>query len=270
MSSLSHVHIVTIALNVPGPVAAAYLRDLGATILKVEPPTGDPLLSICPGWYDELHRGIQVERLDLKRPVDRERMGGALDHAHLLLSSQRPSALVRLGLDAATLAAAPRTAHVRTLNIVGELARPEVAGHDLTYLARAGLLGRDLPRTLVADVLGAARAAAVAQTLLHQAPGARATVGLFDSLDPLIAARRHGLTSEGAVLGGGLPAYGIYPTRDGHLAVAALEPHFQSRLYRALDLPEGSALTRAFLHRTGAEWEAWAAAHDLPISVVGP
>lgn len=254
------------ALNAPGPVAAAHLRDAGAQVTKVEPPGGDPLAAFSPGWYGELHAAVTVARLDLKTTAGAASMRSLLADADLFLSSQRPSALQRLALDPASLAGDERTRHVRTLNIVGELDRPEVAGHDLTYLAQAGLLGREMPRALVADILGAERTFATALQLLRQPPGTGAQVGLFDSLRPLAAALRHGLTAPRALLGGGLPAYGVYDALEGRVAIAALEPHFQERLYRLLELPFGSDLTAAMRRRPAHEWQAWGVAHDVPIA----
>ena len=93
--------IVTIALNIPGPVTASHLKGIGCRVVKVEPPTGDPLEASCPTLYQELHEGITVEQLDLKRDAGRTRMRELLQSADLLLTSQRPSALARLGLDRA-------------------------------------------------------------------------------------------------------------------------------------------------------------------------
>ena len=62
------VRIVSMAQNVPGPVAVARLVAGGARAIKIEPPWGDPLEGLCKPWYDELHRGVAVERLDLKSP----------------------------------------------------------------------------------------------------------------------------------------------------------------------------------------------------------
>ena len=266
MLPLHGVRVVTIAVNVPGPLVASHLRAHGAHVIKVEPPAGDPLETFSPGLYGELREGVVVERLDLKSDAGRAAMQAHLNEADLFLASQRPTALARLGLDGDTLLA-PGSPHqrLRWLNIVGELSRPEVAGHDLTYLAQASLLGREMPRTLVADVLGAERAFATALLLLRQPPGARASVGLFDSLAPLAAILTHRLTGAHGVLSGQLPAYGIYDARDGRIAVAALEPHFRRQLYEALDLPDGAPLAAAFVTRTPAEWEAWALERDLPL-----
>jgi alpha-methylacyl-CoA racemase len=269
MRPLSGIRVVTIAVNVPGPLAVSKLRDAGAQVTKVEPPDGDPLEGFCASWYRELHDGITTRRLDLKSEAGAEQMRGLLADTDLFIGSQRPAALARLGLDAATLLAPGcPTSALRWLNIVGECEQPEIAGHDLTYLARAGLLGTDLPRTLMADVLGAESAFARALLLLREPPGTAANVGLFDSLASLVAPLRHGLTSPGGVLGGGMPAYGVYPAREGRVAIAALEPHFRANLYQALGRAEGSTLRDAFYDRSAAEWETWALERDLPLSAV--
>jgi alpha-methylacyl-CoA racemase len=269
MLPLAGVRVVTIALNVPGPLAASHMRDQGARVVKIEPPQGDPLEGFCRTWYEELHHEVVVQRLDLKSDPGRTRMHSVLMDSDLFLASQRPSALARLGLDAATLLQPhAATAHLRWLNIVGEIERPEVAGHDLTYLARARLLGTEVPRTLVADVLGAERAFSTALLLLRQPQGTHATIGLFDSLDPLMAPLAHKLTGPDSLLGGMLAAYGIYEAREGRIAVAALEPHFRARLYEELHLPMGSDLSEAFRTRAAAEWERWALELDLPINAI--
>ena len=257
--------IVSIALNVPGPVAVARLVAEGAQAIKVEPPGGDPLHGLCRRWYDDLHRGIAVERIDLKTAEGSARMMLLLRGADVFLASQRPAALARLGLDAPSLKAAfPALCHV---NIVGDTANPEEPGHDLTYQARAGLLGRALPPTLFADMAGAERAHAAIKDVIHH-PGASREVGLYDALSDLAAPLRYGLTATGGHLGGGNPAYGIYAARDGAIAVTALEPHFRARLYEGLGLADGADPSAVFTTRTAIEWEQWAADRDLPLAAI--
>lgn len=265
MSILSDVRVVSIALNLPGPMAASHLRDFGATVLKVEPPSGDPMRLYTASWYDEMHVGVRVRTLDLKTDAGRAAFLDELAGADLLITSQRPSALARLRVDHASLVGHPATAHIRSLAIVGDRQRPEVAGHDLTYAASAGLVGSELPRTVVADILCAERATTMALALLRQPPGSSAEVGIFDTLSGLVAARRHRLTTPGDLLGGGLPEYGLYAAREGRVAVAALEPHFRTRLYAALELTEGASLEQVFRSRSAEEWEAWADQRDLPL-----
>ena len=178
----------------------------------------------------------------------------------------RPAALARLGLDAASLA--HDYPSLRHLNIIGDTAHPEHAGHDLTYQAQHGLVRGQMPLTLVADMVGAERVYAEAIELMNDAPGSNRVVGLANVIHDLTAPLRHGLTTSGGPLGGGNPAYGLYAAREGMVAVAALEPHFRARLFESLGLPDGSDPSVAFATRTAREWETWAIAHDLPIVAV--
>lgn len=260
------MNIVTIAQNVPGPVATARLVQRGARAIKIEPPGGDQLAGLCPAWHEELHRGIDVHRLDLKSTGGIGALRAMLRECDIFLASQRPAALARLGLDAATVAREfPNTRH---LNIVGDTRNPDAAGHDLTYLAQHGLLGTAMPLTLIADLVGAERACTAAIELMQEPPGSSRVVGLADAIHDLAAPLRHGLTAPGGVLGGGNPAYRIYPAREGAIAVAALEPHFRARLYESLGLADGADPGPVFMTRTAPEWEQWARTLDLPLVAV--
>ena len=253
------------ALNVPGPVALSRAVADGAHAIKIEPPWGDPLATLCKAWYDDLHKGIRIEQLDLKSIAGMTRIRELLDDADIFFASHRPSALARLLLDAASLA--PDYPALRHVNLVGDTANPEEAGHDLTYQARAGLLNDRLPLTLIADMVGAERAHAVLKDVMHH-PGAVRVVGLFDALRDLAAPLYRGLTGDGRHLGGSNPAYAIYQTRDGAIAVAALEPHFRSALYEGVGLEDGADLAAIFATKTAAEWEQWAVKHDLPLVAI--
>ena len=53
-NALKGLKVLNLAVNVPGPWAAARLGMFGAEVTKVEPPTGDPLEAWCPSWYAEM------------------------------------------------------------------------------------------------------------------------------------------------------------------------------------------------------------------------
>lgn len=258
--------IVSMAQNVPGPVAIARLVADGATAIKIEPPWGDPLSGLCQTWYDELHHGVPVVRLDLKHEDGRRALTDLLGSADVFMASHRPAALERLGLDALSLSR--RFPLLRHLNIVGDTAHPDEPGHDVTYQAKAGLLQHRLPKTLLADLFGAERAYAAVIEMMHRGTGGRRVVGLFDALTVLTAPMRHGLTAPGGPLGGGDPAYGVYAAHDGAVAVGALEPHFRERLYAALGLADGAPLAPTLATKTAVEWEQWAAERDIPIKAI--
>src|SRR5258706_6126896 len=271
---LEGIRVVTMALNLPGPLACARLRELGAAVTKVEPPAGDPFERFCPGWYRRLHHGLEVVSLDLKSDPGREAFGGMLDDADLLVTAQRASALARLRLDPGQLARShPRLCHVAITGLAAP--HDEVPGHDLTYLAAEGLVSPpELPRTLYADVSGAERAVSIALALLvsrlRSGKGAAAQAPLADAASALSQPLHEGLTRPGALLGGGAAGYNLYAARDGWVAVAALEPHFAKALAEKLQLREltAEALGRHFATRDARYWEDWARVHDLPIVAV--
>lgn len=271
---MQDVKIVSLALNVPGPVAAARLTKLGAAVIKVEPPAGDATSTVAATWYQSLCQGQTVLRLDLKEPDGRAKLDGLLAKADLLLASFRPSALERLGLDWESL-------HLRhpKLCFVGIIGYPaplqERTGHDLTYQSDLGLLRPpQMPATLFIDLAGAERAVSMALALLNQAArkgeAGCAWVSLQECARDLAEPLKAGLTSSGGLLGGGYPLYGFYRANDGWIAIAALEPHFAERLLAELGLEkaERSALERIFLQRKAASWEKWAADLDLPLVAV--
>jgi alpha-methylacyl-CoA racemase len=263
---LNGVRVVCVAVNLPGPAAAARLAELGACVTRVEPLSGDPLEAVCPELYARLAAGQTLLRLDLKDPAGRAELDALLADADVLITSSRPSALARMGLDELE-ARHPDLVHVA---IVGHAAPDqERAGHDLTYVAGHGLVSPPrLPQTLVADLGGAERAVTAAVALLvGRARGAAvrsAEVALADSAAFFALPREYGLTTPEGPLGGGSPFYGLYEAEGGWVAVAALEPHFRERLVAELDAPA----QHTFRGRTPQVWEQWASENDLPIAAV--
>ena len=271
---LQGVKVVSVALNAPGPVAAARLTKLGANVTKIEPPTGDAIKTAAPGWYESLCQGQTVLRLDLKSPEGRAQLDDLLAQADLLLASFRPSALQRLGLDWESLHARhPRLCFV---GIVGYAAPfEERTGHDLTYQCDAGLLRPpQMPPTLFIDLAGAERAVSMALALLNRAARSSqagcAWVSLHECARDLAAPLKAGLTTSSGLLGGAYPLYGFYRASDGWIAIAALEPHFAERLLSELGLKQAdrTALEKIFRQRKAASWEKWATEIDLPLVAV--
>jgi crotonobetainyl-CoA:carnitine CoA-transferase CaiB-like acyl-CoA transferase len=266
---LTGVRLVCVAINLPGPAAAARLAELGASVTKVEPPSGDPLQAVSPELYGRLTDGQTALRLDLKDAAGRARLHELLADADVLLTSSRPSALARMGLARDEIEARhPQLVHVA---IVGHPAPDqERPGHDLTYVAAHGLVSPpQLPQALVADLGGAERAATAAVALLHArergAEGRYAEIALADSAAFFALPWEHGLTIPNGPLGGGSPFYGLYEAGGGWVGVAALEPHFRERLATELG---GEPTEETFRSRTPGEWEQWAEEHDLPIAAV--
>jgi len=268
---LEGLFVVSTALNVPGPVALARLTSMGARAVKIEPPGGDPLIRHCREWYDVLHDGIDIDRLDLKTPEGQNRLEDHLSTAAVLITAQRQAALQRLGLHWERLH--ERFPHLCQVAIVGfSPPRENEPGHDLTYLAAEGLVNPpDVPRTLAVDLVGAERAVSAVFAARAACGGDGAgrciDVALSDVAHMLAAPLRHGLTAPGAILGGGFPGYRLYRGRHGWLAVAALEPRFLERLRDELHGAElcEDRLAAMFATRTAIECERWGRDHDVPI-----
>jgi len=273
---LADVRVVTLALNLPGPACVRRLADLGASVIKIESPSGDPLRLYARDYHRELHEGIPIHHLDLKSDAGQAALSALLEEAQLLVTAQRPAALARLGLDFANIRRL--WPHLSQVAIVGHAAPFEDrAGHDLTYLAEAGLLQPPaLPATLMADLLGAERAVSAALCVLRAAQksgqGEYSQVALADAATVLAAPARHGLTRPDGLLGGAHAGYRLYRTADGWLALAALEPHFLQRLVTTLNLPgaDADSLAAAFIMRTGKHWQEWALREDIPLTVLPP
>ncbi|MGO4394955.1 CoA transferase [Variovorax sp. M-6] len=275
---LAGVRVLSLALNLPGPAALLRCRAMGATCLKFEPPSGDPMGHYNPPAYAALHQGVTVEVVDLKAEAGRERLHRALADCDVLLTSFRPSALAKLGLGWEALQARhPRLSQVAIVGAPGE--RAEEPGHDLTYLAESGLVtGTALPPTLYADMGGALLASeAVLQAALHarSSPdaGIYLEVALNAAADWLALPRTWGLTTPAGAVGGAHAGYRVYPCADGRVAVAALEPHFAARLCEAAGLAAGDmlapvtheALAAWIARRTRAELDAVARERDVPL-----
>jgi alpha-methylacyl-CoA racemase len=275
------INVVSLAVNLPGPLTAARYAEMGARVTKVVPPGGDPLAWVSPDWHEHLKEDQEELTLDLKSGDGQATLAERLMGADVLLTATRPAALERLGLGWERICIAfPRLCHVA---IVGYGPPDEDrAGHDLTYQATAGLLEPPagsraqpaFPRIPLADYAGSERAVSATLALLWQRErtgrGGQATVSLVEALKPYAHALCYGLLAPGTLLGGASPLYGLYQTSDGWVALASLEPHFQERIRQGLGLAQltGIALSDAFERRTSDEWDQWAKQIDVPLAAV--
>lgn len=285
LKPLRGVRVLSLALNLPGPAALMRLRAMGATCIKAEPPgpqgaSGDPMGQYNPTAYATMHGGIKVLTVDLKTDKGQQQLHKALARTDVLLTSFRPSALLKLGLGWKALHKAyPALSVVAIVGAPG--ARAEEPGHDLTYLADAGLVtGLDLPATLFADMGGALMASeATLKAVLAQktsGKGAFQEVALSDAAAWLALPRSWGLTQPKGAVGGAHAGYRVYPCKDGRVAVAALEPHFAASLCAAAGVAvDGMAtLFKPATHQaiatflagqTRKQLDALAVARDIPL-----
>jgi crotonobetainyl-CoA:carnitine CoA-transferase CaiB-like acyl-CoA transferase len=270
---LEGVVVVSLAINLPGPLTAARFSKLGARVTTVLPPSGDPLKLHLPEWFAELHVGQELVTLDLKTPEGIVELDALLATADILITSSRPTSLARLGLDPETVSRKyPRLCQIA---IVGESgANAENPGHDLTYQSKSGLVHPPaMPITLIADMAGSERATQIAlAALYHRERTGEAThqeVALADVTYDMAEPNRRGLTKPGGGLGGGLGLYGIYETQEGWIALAAIEPHFAQRIMSELNVDASvEAFAHVFKTKSATQWEHWAKEKDIPLVAI--
>jgi crotonobetainyl-CoA:carnitine CoA-transferase CaiB-like acyl-CoA transferase len=235
---LAGLLVVDLTRYLPGPFASRELLRLGARVVRLEAPGGDPLASLAPAWHEALNAGKESVELDLKADPEagRELCAGA----DVVLESFRPGVVERLGIGPGDLP--DRIVYCSFTGFGPDDLR---VGHDLNYQGWAGLLADTapaMPPVQVADLGAALRAVAeiLAALLVRERTGRgdHVVVSLTHGAHEL-AAHRLGGEPIPRLLTGGLACYRIYPTADGrHLTVAALEPRFFRRLCELLGSPE--------------------------------
>ncbi|MEV7176028.1 CaiB/BaiF CoA-transferase family protein [Kitasatospora sp. NPDC093679] len=288
---LAGVRVVELAGLGPGPFAAMLLADLGADVVRVDRP-GPPPLGPAPA-LDLTNRNKRSVLVDLKAPDGPAAVLDLVARADLLIEGYRPGVAERLGVGPARcLARNPALVYGRMTGWGQDGPLADRAGHDIGYIATAGVLGLvagepggppGVPANLLGDYAGGSLYLAVG--LLAALHHARAT-GTGQVVDAAVVDGSAHLTSmlwglkaaghwhdtRGAnLLDGGAPYYALYRTADGgHMAVGALEPQFYAEFARLLglgaDAPGQHDLARwpelrtliadRFATRTRADWTA--------------
>jgi alpha-methylacyl-CoA racemase len=236
---LAGLLVVDLTRYLPGPFASRELLRLGARVVRLESPEGDPMRAIAPGWEAALNAGKESVACDLKSDPE---LGHALcSRADVVLEGFRPGVTDRLGLGSAQLPDTVVYCSITGFGSDGRHARR--AGHDLNYLGWAGTLtdtAPALPPVQIAD-LGAGALAAVAEVLAalysreRTGRGRRIEISMTHGSHRFAAHRLGGEPIE-RLLTGGLACYRVYETADGrHLTVTAVEPKFFRRLCELID-----------------------------------
>lgn len=262
---LSDLLILDLSAYLPGPFASGILADLGARVLKVEPPHGDPTRAIPPhdvrgvsASFGALNAGKESLVLDLKSAAGVELFLQLVPQGDVLLEGFRPGVTERLGIGPEVcLERNPRLVYCRLTGYGQEGPYRERAGHDLNYQAYSGCLGLGAaegaqpatPGIQTGDLLGGyAAAVGILAALRDRTPAGGGRVVDVSILDALVQAQgihfaghRLGLRAEARrmPLNGGIPCYDVYPTScGGHVALAALEPKFWATFCEIVARPE--------------------------------
>jgi alpha-methylacyl-CoA racemase len=257
---LKGLRVLDLSQYLPGPFATRLLADMGAEVVKVEPPGGDPLRTIDtsakPGgvspFYRMINAGKTILVLDLKSKVDQDAFAKLVARADVLLESFRPGVLERLGFGPeGLLELNPALVHC-ALSGFGQTGPYRlVAGHDLGYTAVAGALdATGMPETPVipyppmADHAGALQAVVtILGALLARRRGGKGCFLDISLSESLLSWQAPALTVPpargAAVINGGAAFYQIYRTADGRfVTLCPLEPKFWANFCQAVGRPE--------------------------------
>jgi len=259
---LEGVHVIDLSQYIPGPFATRQLSDLGADVIKVEPPTGDPMRHFMhhgePGdqaspIYRHLNRGKRIVNLDLKSGSGKQVLSRLITDADIVLESFRPGVLARLGFDRETLDKINPKLIFCSLSGFGQNGPYRLrAGHDVNFCSLTsmhfGYRKADTPVIgfpPLADHAGAMQASIAMLAALHARhqhdSGAFLDISLFEtSLSwqylPLLFDGEENMQN---LLNGGAACYNIYQCEDGtYFSLGALEPHFWNNFCQALKNPD--------------------------------
>jgi alpha-methylacyl-CoA racemase len=239
---LAGMLVVDLTRYLPGAFASRELLRLGARVVRLEPPEGDPMRHVAPAWDEALNGGKESVACDLKAEPELAR--ALLERADIALEGFRPGVAARLGVGPDSVPESVVYCSITGFGAEGPHAAR--AGHDLNYLGWAGVLedtAPGLPPVQPADLAAGALGAVVevlAAVLERQRTGrgARLTISMTHGSHRLVSHRLGGDPLP-RFLTGGLACYRIYKTSDGRLlTVGALEPKFFLRLCEVIGRPE--------------------------------
>lgn len=257
---LAGIRVLDFSTLLPGPLTSHLLALAGAEVTRVERPGGDPVRHMIPGVYEGLNPGKRSIMIDLRAEGAATLVARAVGGADVVVTNLLPRGRRALGLDHATLSAVnPAIVSCALVGYGAGSALAELPGHDLNFLATAGVLaltgnGEDPGGPLgvaLADVAGAWSAFSAILLALHK----RARTGRGEEIEVALADAALGFTgnrlaewaARGMMPPTERPAYGVFRAADGlWLSVAAIEDRFWAGLCTALD------------------WEDWA--HDAGLA----
>jgi len=254
---LDGVRVLDLSQYIPGPFATRQLADLGANVIKIEPPSGDPMRwfmfqddeSVSP-IYRHINRGKRISRLNLKSDQAKKVLTNLLADADVLLESYRPGVLERLGFSRGRLKQInPRLIHC-ALSGYGQTGPYKTrAGHDVNYLAGSGILALSgteerpvMTYPPLADHAGAIQASTAILAALYarekNQQAAFLDISLFESALAwnYLSILNNTKLRAADILNGGAACYNIYQCADGaFVSLGAIEAHFWQRFCTAVD-----------------------------------
>ena len=260
---LSGLRVLDLTRVLSGPFCTALLGDLGADVLKVEAPEGDSVrgqgaMKDGLSWYfAQFNRNKRSIRLDLRKPEGRDILARLITQSDVLVENFRPGVLARMGFPAERLHELRPSLVTCAINGFGSTGpyrdRP---AFDFIAQAMSGFMsvnGRadDPPLRSglpISDLIAGLYAAlSITASVMHAratGQGQQTEVALTNGLVSMLAyiATNYFATGTAPERSGNdhpiAAPYGLFPTRDGQIALAPPDDTFFGRLMDALGVPE--------------------------------
>lgn len=247
---LAEISVLDLSIWRPGPYATSLLAYLGADVLKVEPPGGDPMRQF-PELFESVNAGKRGVMLDLKVPDQRSRALALANAADVIVEGFRPGVIGRLGLDEGSVRATnPRVVYCSISGYGQDGPRSRLPGHDVNYQAWAGALTPEggtgtMPPLPTADLAsGMAAAFGICAALIGRGVSGRGSY-LDISMTDVMATWTGGASVSSPSThrtSPSVPGYGLFDTADaGQVALGIVnEQHFWSALCNVVGLEHWS------------------------------
>ncbi len=297
---LEGIRVLDFSRVLAGPYCTALMADLGAEVIKVEPPAGDDYRHIGPFkdgeslLFQSVNRGKKSVVLDLKSEDGTAAARALAEECDVLVENFRPGVMERFGLGAEKLCAAcPRLVYVSVSGFGQTGPNRMLPAYDVIIQAMSGLMdmtgAEDGPPMMAgdafADVAGGMFAAFGAMVALfdreRSGKGRHVDLALYDSLVSMmpVAACRALMAGETPKRTGSRHAlsapFGTYSAADGSFTVAVLNDRMFARFAEAIGAPElaedphfvSDALRRQNEPALAQHIERWAAARSAQNSV---
>lgn len=305
---LNGITIIDFTRLLPGPLATMMMADMGAEVIKIEDPDSPdqirafpPLVNGVSAYYTATNRNKKSLAINYRSDVGKAAIMELVKTADVVIEQFRPGVMEQMGLGYDQLKAIkPDLIYVSITGYGQTGPHAQRAGHDLNYIATAGLLGvtgtpdrPTIPGAQIADIAGGSYMAmnACMAALLSRnntGEGQHVDVAMLDAtmpLNTLAFAEQQALGKASArgdhQLSGQLANYNIYQTSDGRfMALGALEPKFWNVFCDAVDQPEWKERildTSGELHQQVAAlfqskdsnyWQQLGEKHDCCLSLI--
>jgi len=287
MKPLENIKVLDLTYYLPGPFSTMRLAEMGAEVVKIEPPNGDPALTMSGGAIHRANnRGKKILHLDLKSAQGKVELEEHIRQADVLVQSFRPGVMERLGFGYEEVKKLNPTIVYCSLSGYGaDSPLSKFGSHDLNFLALSGVLSQIedkdgkpiIPKNTLADYAGGfAVSEAILAALVRRfrtGEGSLVHVSITDALATFqgtnLEYAASGISENGIPeIDGSYVCYNLYETKDGrYIALAALEMKFWADFCMFAQRPDwivlhderiGSDVHEEVCHYFASQtWETW-------------